>query len=100
VCSDGGFLTVSTDTVQLARHEVTDVVHLAPRPDEPEHDNDILVVDYYGHPENRPLIQWLSSRELQITIPNLSGVGLRKSSYKGVDIVLKYQPDDQSAREK
>jgi hypothetical protein len=100
VCSDGGFLTISTDTVQLARHDITDVVHLAPRPDKPEHDNDILVVDYYGHPENRPLIQWLSRRELQITIPYISGVGLQKSSYQEVDIILKYESDDPSARQK
>ena len=34
------------------------------------------------------------------TIPNISGVGLQKSSYDGVDIVIKYEPDDAAAREK
>jgi hypothetical protein len=100
VCSDGGFVTISTDTVQLVRRDLIDTIKLAPSPDEPVHENDILVVDDYGHPENRPLTQWLSPRKLQITIPNISGVGLQKSTYDGVDIVIKYEPDDPAAREK
>jgi hypothetical protein len=100
VCSDGGLVTISTDTVQLARRDSTDAIQLAPRSEKAEHENDILVVDYYGHPENRPLTQWLSPRKLQITIPDISGVGLHKSSYQGVDIVIKYEPDDPAAREK
>ena len=100
VCSDGGLVTVSTNTVRLARRDSTDTIQLARRPEMPEHANDILVVDDYGHAENRPLTQWLSPRKLQITIPNLSGVGLQLSSYQGVEIIVKYEPDDPSAREK
>jgi hypothetical protein len=100
VCSDGRLVTISTDTVQLARRDATDTIHLAPRPDTPQHDNDILVVDYYGHPENRPLVQWLSPQKLQITIPNFSGVGLQSSSYEGVNIIVKFEPDDPIARER
>jgi hypothetical protein len=92
VCSDGGFVTISTDTVQLARRDLTDTIQLAPRAEKPEHENDIFVVDHYGHAENRPLTQWLSPRKLRITIPNISGVGLQKSSYQGVDIIVKYEP--------
>jgi hypothetical protein len=99
-CSDGGFVTISTDTVRLARRDSIDQIQLAPRDEKPLHENDVLVVDYYGHAENRPLIQWLSPQRLQITVPNLSGGGLQKSRYQGVDIVIKYEPDDPAAREK
>jgi hypothetical protein len=100
VCSDGGFVTISTDTVRLVRRDLVDTIQLALHSEKPEHENDVLVVDDYGHPENRPLIQWLSTRKLQITIPNISGVGLQKSSYQGIDVAIKYEPDDPAAREK
>ena len=56
VCSNGALVTVSTDTVRLAaRRDMTEAIQLAPRAEKPEYENDILVVDYYGHPERRPL---------------------------------------------
>lgn len=100
VCSDGGSVTISTDTVRLARRDSIEKIQLTSRHEKPEYENDILVVDYYGHPENRPLIQWLSPQKLQITIPNISGVELRKGSYQGIEIVVKYELDDAAAREK
>jgi len=100
VCSDGVVVTVSTDTVRLVRHATVGEIQLAPHAEKPDHENDVLVVDYYGHSENRPLIQWLSPRKLQITIPNISGVGLQKSSHEDVEIVLKYEPDDPAARDR
>jgi hypothetical protein len=100
VCSDGGFVTISTDTVRLVRRDLVDTIQLALRSEKPGHEKDVLVVDHYGHWENRPLIQWLSARKLQITIPNLSGVGLQKSIYQGIDVAIKYEPDDPAAREK
>jgi hypothetical protein len=96
----GGSITVSTDTVQLARRNLTDTIQLAQRPEAPQHENDILVVDYYGHAENRPVTRWLSPEKLQITIPNISAIGLHKSNYQGVEIVIKYEPDDPAARER
>jgi hypothetical protein len=99
-CSGGGPVSTSTDTVQLARRGLTATIKLDSLPDEAVHENDILVVDDYGHPENRPLTQWLSPRKLQITIPNISGIGLQKSSYDDVDVIIKYEPDDPAAREK
>jgi hypothetical protein len=99
-CSDGGFVTIATDTVQLVRRDSIDTIKLAHYPDEPEHENDVLVIEDHGHPANRPLTQWLSPQKLQVTIPNISGVGLQKKSYDGVDIVIKYEPDDPAAREK
>jgi hypothetical protein len=41
----------------------------------------------------------LSSRELQITIPNKSLIGLRKSGYQEVHVTVKYEPDDPVERQ-
>ena len=99
VCASGA-ITVSTDTVRLARRDSTDHVSLSPRRAEPERKNDVLVVDYYGHAQSRPVLRWLLPNRLEITIPNISGVGLQKASYQGVEIVIKYEPNDPVAREK
>ena len=98
-CSSG-LVTVSTDTVRLVRRDSMDGISLTSRSEKAEFENDVLVVDYYGRPESRPLLNWLSPRKLQLVIPNISSVGLQKSSYGDVDIVIKYEPDDPSAREK
>ena len=94
-----GPVTVSTDTVQLLPRAALDAVSLARSPDKPEHENDVLVVDYYGRSENRPLLKWLSPRELQATIPVRSGIGLKKSTYHDVAITVRLEPDDPPARE-
>jgi hypothetical protein len=98
-CSEG-FVTVSTDTVQLVPRDSLNTIKLERSPDQPTHENDVLVVDYYGHVENRPVLQWLSARQLKVTIPNLSGIGMQRSSYDDVAIVVKFDPDDPLAREK
>jgi hypothetical protein len=98
-CSSG-LVTISTDTIRLMRRDAVKEIVLASRSEQANYENDILVVDYYGRPESRPLLHWLSPGKLQITIPNISGVGLQKSSYQGVDIVIKHEPDDPAAREK
>jgi hypothetical protein len=67
--------------------------------EEPKHENDVFALDENGRPENRPITRWLSSQKLQITIPNLSLVGLQKRSYQGVEIIVKYEPDDPAARD-
>lgn len=38
-------------------------------------------------------MRWLSMNKLQITVPNKSLIGLQKSSYDGVDIMIKFEPD-------
>jgi hypothetical protein len=91
VCT-GGRITVSTDTVQLVPRDKLESIGLAHSPDEPQHENDVLVVDYYGHFENRPLLEWLSQNELQITIRNRKGVGLQKDNYQGLAIKLRSSP--------
>ena len=95
-----GPVTVSTNTVRLMRRSSTNQISLASRPEKPEQENDVLVVDHYGHDENRPSLRWLSSGKLQITIPNISAVGMQKTTYQEVDVVIKYEPDDSAAREK
>jgi hypothetical protein len=90
VCSGEGFGTTSiTDGVQIVR-----------RGGQPEKGNDICVIDEGGHPENRPLIRWLSYRKLQITVPNKSLIGLQKNTYMDFEIVIKFEPDDPIARER
>jgi len=98
-CSDGYFVTTVTDTVQLARHDATDVIPLTRHADMPKHDNDVFALDEHGHPGNRPLTRWLSPSKLQITVPNKSLIGLQKNRYEGVDIVVKFEPDDPAERE-
>jgi hypothetical protein len=53
-CSDGAYQTVITDTVQIVRDS-----------EQPTKENDVFSVDEGGHPENRPLIQWLSTEKLR-----------------------------------
>jgi hypothetical protein len=90
LCSHGpAFTTVILDRVQLVR-----------RGEESREDSDVLVVEDGGHPENRPLTQWLSPQKLQITIPNRSVVGLRKSSYEGVAVVVKFNPENPAERDR
>lgn len=95
-----GRVAVSTDTVRLERISEMKEIPLGARFEKAEYENDVLVVDYYGRPEARPIVNWLSPRKLQITIPNISGVGLQKNNYQDVEITIKYDPDDPLAREK
>jgi hypothetical protein len=100
VCSDGFFVTTIVNTVQLARHALIGAVDLSPRPELPAiQENDVFAVEGPS-PEQRPLTQWLSPNKLQITVPNLSLIGLKKSGYKGVEIVVKFEPNDPDARER
>jgi hypothetical protein len=88
VCSDGFFQTT-----------VVDIVQLVPRGAEPTGENDVFAVDAHGAAENRPIPQWLSSQELQITIPNKSLIDLRKNSYQGIDISIRFDHDDPIERQ-
>lgn len=79
---------------------VTDTVQIVARGQEPTHLNDVFGIEEHGRPENRPLIHWLAARKLQITVPNLSLIGLQKSAYAGVEISIKFEPDDPVARDR
>jgi hypothetical protein len=95
-----GSVSVSTNTVEIVPRDAMSNLSLLPSSGQPEHEGDVLAVDYYGHFQSRPVLRWLSPQSLQIAIPNISGVGLSKPNYRGVQIVVKYKPDDPAAREK
>jgi len=80
-CTDGAFVT-----------NISDVVHLLKGREKPTKENSVFSLDEHGHPENRPLLDWLSSGELLITIPNKSLVGLQRDKYRDVMILIKYNP--------
>ena len=88
ICSDGAFVTVATDVVQLV-----------PRGAKPRDEDNIFAIDEHGRPENRPLLRWLSPRKLQISVPNKSLIALQKSSHEDIDIVIKFDPDDPIERQ-
>jgi hypothetical protein len=98
-CSDGGFVTFWTNAVQLVPREALDTLKLAPSPEGSKHEDDVLVVQM-SPSDPPPLLKWLSPRVLQITIPNISGIGLQKSSYHDVTVAIRFDPDDPVAREK
>jgi|HubBroStandDraft_3_1064219.scaffolds.fasta_scaffold138402_2 hypothetical protein len=100
VCSDGYFITTIIDTVQLVRRDTVDTIDLTKHAVEPRHEDDVLAIDEHGRPENRPLTRWLSPQTLQITVPNKSLFSLRKSTFEGIEILIKYDPDDPVERER
>jgi hypothetical protein len=100
ICSDGFFVTTVVNTVQLLRYAAVGTIDLLPRPELPTiRENDVFAVEG-PTPKQRPLIRWLANSKLQITVPNLSLIGLKKDSYEKVDIIVKFEPDDPGARER
>jgi hypothetical protein len=88
VCSDGAFTAVLTNVVQLVRQGKA-----------PAHKGEIFSVDVGGNSDNAPEIQWATPRLLQIVVPNKSLIGLSKKTFDGVDIVVKFNPDDPEERQ-
>ena|SRR5216683_741033 len=88
VCSGPGFAVTG----------MTNIVVLMRRGEEPKRENDVFA--FYAGPNKGPLIEWLSSEKLQIIIPNKSLVGLKKSSYANIEIIIKFNPDDPPERER
>ncbi|HVA13942.1 MAG TPA: hypothetical protein VNF99_11880, partial [Stellaceae bacterium] len=82
----------------IATTGVSDVVRLVPRGNKPEVGEDVFAIEEDGDPAYHPVLRWLTPRELRITVPNKSLIGLQKSSYEGVDIVVKFEPDEPAAR--
>ena len=54
---------------------------------------------YNSNPERLPILEWISPNHLQIIVPNLSLIGLKKNSYEGVEISVNFVPNDPAARE-
>jgi hypothetical protein len=89
VCTDSGFVTVMTEVVQLVpRSRAADAIRLEWQPHEPEHEDDVLVVQSGSDLKDRPVLQWISASKLQVTLSNSDWIGLRKSSHRGVEIVI------------
>ena len=98
-CSNDAFAMSSTgDAVELIRPGAEPPMNNQPGV-EPIKNNTVLGVSR-GSWEFRPLTRWLSPNKLQITVPNTSAVSLQKSSFDGVDIVVKFEPDDPGERER
>jgi len=69
-------------------------VRLVPRGGERHRDGEILVLDEGSNPASHPLPRWLSSQEIQITIPNNSIITLKMTKCRHVEVKLKFNPDD------
>lgn len=98
-CSNDAFAMSSTgDAVELVRPGVELPINIRPGV-EPIKNNTVFGLDR-GSWEDRPLTQWLSPSKLQITVPNKSLISLQKSSFEGVEIVVRFDPDDPAERER
>ena len=64
---------------------------------DPSRSVDILGVDD-GYPHQRPRLLWISPALLQITVPNISFLKLLRRTIDGVQVVVRYDPDDLPAR--
>jgi hypothetical protein len=73
---------------------VSDIVQLVHRGEKPTRESDVFANEDLGLSENHPILQWMSPQKVQITVPNNSLIGLRKSSYEGIEIDVKFEPDD------
>jgi hypothetical protein len=90
LCSHGpAFTTVMLDKVQLVR-----------RGEELRQDGDVIVLDQSSNPAGRPLTQWLSPQKVQIKIPKNSIITLKKSGHEGVEIILKFDPENPVERQR
>ena len=89
LCSGFGFGSTS----------LLDIVQIVGRGNTATEQDVVLAIDA-DRPENRPLTRWLSPQKLQITIPNISLVTFRKDNHEGIEIVIKYEPDDPAERER
>jgi len=87
LCSDGGFVTVVSDTVEITR------------PDEPAAPIPASGVvfgmtDHPSYGDKALSVNWIAERGLEITVPNNAWSGPQASSYADLTISYKYVPDD------
>lgn len=85
VCSDGIFVTTSTNNIQVVENG------------QPV-GQDALIVEFHGHDEDRPVIEWLDNRELKINLPNKSIIGLWKEKVGPVAVLIEFYPNDSDER--
>jgi len=87
ICSDGGFVTMISDTVEITRPGEP----AAPIP------NAGVVFGMDDHPfdvEKALSVKWIAERGLEITVPNDASAGTQDSTYADLTISYKYVPDD------
>lgn len=90
LCSHGpAFTTVILDRVRLVR-----------RGEKAKDDSEVLVTEEGGRWENRPQTEWLSPRNLQITLPNKIFLNLKKPNYNDIEISIKFNPNDPLERKR
>ncbi len=86
ICGGDGFgSTEPTDTVEI-RSALT--------PPSPLPSGIIFGMDYNKKQESSLAVNWSTTNELLVTVPNDASVGSIKNDYKGLRIVYKYIPTD------
>ncbi len=83
--------------VGIASTSVTNVVSLLEAGEKPELGNAVLAFDAVVN--QLPIMEWVYSDKLQITVPNKSWIGMQKNSLKTVQVVVKFYPDYPAERE-
>jgi len=85
-------------TAMFASTTVSDTVALRQSGSQERSTDYVFGVDAHGDPKMRPLLQWIASRTLLVTVPNKSLIGLRKNNYDDVKVVVRFDPDDPEER--
>jgi hypothetical protein len=85
VCSDGGFVTSYSDTVELARPN---------DPPTPGPTRGLVFGMDHDRDDVPRGLTWTAPRRLAITIPNEAWIGGQNTSYRDVTIFYTYVPDD------
>jgi hypothetical protein len=84
--SDGGFVTVVSDSVQL--------IHAGEQGSPVE----LMWIDTGGHRQARPKLVWTAQDTLRVTVPNLSEIGVKRREAERVHLDLRFDPPDPAAR--
>lgn len=90
VCSDGGFVTIASNTVEITPPN---------QKTSPFPSDDTMVFGTGGDPVQGPMaLRWTGPKNLEITLPNDAWIGRQKSSFADLTISYKYVPDDPAER--
>jgi hypothetical protein len=84
--SDGWFITTVSDQIRLSSTR------------KPGEGVEMMWMDAVGAVPFDPLLAWAASNVLQVTVPNLSEIGVRRREFGGVHLDLRFDPPDPAAR--
>jgi hypothetical protein len=73
-------------------------IQLVRRQEEPPDPSYVFTMEPRERAEQSLRLQWLGPRKLQITAPNRSFIRTKQRAYEGVEVVVKYHPDDPAER--